>query len=450
MISLEARAVVALYERVVAFKLLCEISGTMKKTIISFVAVSSLLVLSPVSRESVADDWPQWRGPDRTDISKETGLLKQWPEGGPKQVWLNKDGGLGYAGFSVVGGKLFTMGARGETEFVIALDANTGKQLWCAEIGVLYPNNWGDGPRGTPTVDGDRVYAMGGQGTLVCCDAAGGKLIWKKTMQELGGKVAQWGYTESPLVDGKLVVCTPGGPQGAIAALDKMTGEVVWQSKEFTDAAQYSSIIAVNHNGARQYIQLTMQSVVGVAAADGKLLWRSEWPGKVAVIPTPIFHDGYVYVTSGYKVGCKLVKVAAGNQVSDVYASPLMENHHGGVILVGDCIYGHSNSEGWVCQDFKTGKQVWAEKQAFGKGSVGCCAEGLLYCLEESNGKKPASVVLIEASPKGWKEHGRFTLEPQTEQRKKSGRIWTHPVVANGKLYLRDQEMIFCFDVKAK
>ena len=450
MISLEARAVVALNAWVVAFKQVNETSGIMKKNITRIAAVSSLLALSLTLRVAAANDWPQWRGPDRTDVSQETGVLKQWPEGGPKQLWINKDAGLGYSGFSIVGGKLFTMGAQGEggttNEFLIALDADTGKQLWRTEIGALLTNNWGDGPRGTPTVDAERVYALGGQGTLVCCDITGGKLLWKKTMKELGGKVPGWGYTESPLVDGKLVVCTPGGAQGAIAALDKMTGDVVWQSKEFTDGAQYSSLIVVNHNGTRQYIGLTMTNLVGVAAADGKLLWRSEWTGKVAVIPTPIFHDGCVYVTSGYKAGCKLVKVAAGNQVSDVYASPLMENHHGGVVLVGDYLYGHSNSAGWVCQNFKTGEQVWADKKVLGKGACACCVGGMLYCLEENTG----TVVLIEASPKGWSEHGRFKLDPQTTQRKKQGKIWTHPVVANGKLYLRDQELIFCFNVKAK
>ena len=410
------------------------------------IAACSLLALSLTPHEVAANDWPQWRGPDRTDISQETGVLKQWPEGGPKQLWINKDAGLGYSGFSIADGKLFTMGARDEKEFLIALDADSGKQLWSAEIGALLTNNWGDGPRGTPTVDGGRVYALGGQGTLVCCDASGGKLLWKKSMKDLGGKVPNWGYTESPLVDGRLVVCIPGGAQGAIAALDKMTGEVAWQTKDFTDGAQYSSLIAANHNGARQYIGLTATNIVGVAAADGKLLWHSDWPGKTAVIPTPIFRDGCVYITSGYKAGCKLVKVAANNEVSDVYASPLMENHHGGVVLVGDFIYGYSNSAGWICQNFKTGEQAWANKKVLGKGACACCVEGMLYCLEEKSG----AVVLIEASPTGWKEHGRFTLDPQTTQRKKDGRIWTHPVVANGKLYLRDQELIFCFDVKAK
>jgi outer membrane protein assembly factor BamB len=442
--------VVALNARVVVFNQRNETPIIMKKNITRIVTAVSLLALSFILREAAANDWPQWRGPDRTDISRETGVLKQWPEGGPKLLWLNKDAGLGYSGFSIAGGKLFTMGAReadGATrEFLMALDANTGKPLWSAEMGPLLTNKWGDGPRGTPTVDGDRVYALSGQGTLVCCNTDGGKLLWKKTMQELGGKVPGWGYTESPLVDGKLVVCLPGGAQGAIAALDKMTGAVVWQSKDFTDGAQYSSLIAVNHNGTRQYIGLTTTSLVGVAAADGKLLWRSDWPGKVAVIPTPIFRDGCVYATSGYGAGCKLVKIAAGNAVSDVYASPLMENHHGGVVMVGDYVYGYSNRGGWVCQNVKTGEQAWADKKVLGKGACACCVEGMLYCLEEKTG----TVVLIEASPKGWTEHGRLKLDPQTTLRKPDGRIWTHPVVANGKLYLRDQELLFCYDVKAK
>lgn len=390
-----------------------------------------------------AGDWPQWRGPDRTDVSKETGLLKQWPANGPKQVWLNKDGGLGYAGFSVVSGKLFTMGSRGDNEFLIALDANTGKQLWSTEMGLLLKNGWGDGPRGTPTVDGDRVYALSGRGDLVCAQVKDGKVLWKHGMSEFGGKVPSWGYAESPLVDGNQVVCTPGGNQGAMVALDKTTGKLIWQTKEFTDGAQYSSIIAVDHNGSRQYIQLTMQHFAGVSAKDGKLLWQVDWPGRTAVIPTPIFRDGHVYVSSGYNVGCKLVKIGPGNQVTPVYQNDTIVNHHGGVILVGDYLYGYSDKGGWTCQNFKTGEAVWTEKAKLTKGAV-ACADGMLYCLEEKSG----TVVLIEASPKGWQEHGRFTLSPQTTQRNPKGKIWTHPVIANGKMYLRDQELIFCFDVK--
>ena len=391
-----------------------------------------------------AGDWPQWRGPDRNDLSKETGLLKQWPAGGPKQMWLFKDTGLGYAGYSIAGGKLFTMGARADKEFLIAVEVKDGKELWSTPIASTLKNGWGDGPRGTPTVDGKFVYALSGQGTLICASIADGKELWRATMQSLGGKTPGWGYTESVLVDGKQVLCTPGGEKGAIVALDKQTGKVLWQSGDFTDGAQYASIISADLNGARQYIQLTMKSVVGLNSTDGKTLWRADWPGRTAVIPTPIQRDGFVYVTAGYAVGCQMVKVGSGNQLTGVYTNKVMKNHHGGVILVGNHLYGHSDGPGWVCQDFKTGAEVWASKN-LGKGAVGY-ADGMLYLLEEGSG----TVALIDASPQGWKERSRFKLEPQTTRRNPQGRIWTHPVISNGKLYLRDQELLFCFDVKAK
>ena len=403
-----------------------------------------LLILNLSLLAANAGDWPQWRGPDRNDISKETGLLKQWPESGPKQLWLFKDAGLGYAGYSIAGGKLFTMGARAEKEFLIAVDVKDGKELWSTPIATTLKNRWGDGPRGTPTVDGKHVYALSGQGTLICASVANGKEQWRVTMQSLGGKTPGWGYTESVLVDGKQVVCTPGGPQGAIVALDKQTGKLLWQSGDFTDGAQYASIIAADLNGARQFIQLTMKSVVGLNSTDGKTLWRADWPGKTAVIPTPIQRDGFVYVTAGYTVGCQMVKVGPGNELTGVYTNKVMKNHHGGVILVGNHLYGHSDGPGWVCQDFKTGAEVWASEN-LGKGAI-AYADGMLYLLEEGSG----TVALIDASPKGWSEKSRFKLEPQTTQRSPQGRIWTHPVISNGKLYLRDQELLFCFDVKAK
>lgn len=402
--------------------------------------VCSFLVPAPLG----AADWPQWRGPDRSDRSAETGLLTSWAGGAPKRLWLSKEGGLGYSGFSVVQGRLFTMGAREKQEFLLAFDANTGKQLWALAVGETYSNDWGDGPRSTPTVDGDHVYALGGRGGLVCAQAADGKLVWQTTLKELGGKVPGWGYCESVLVDGDRVLCTPGGSQGTVAALDKKTGKVAWQTKDFTDDAHYSSIILGELNGARQYIQLTAATVAGIKPSDGSVLWRSSWPGKVAVIPTPIVHDNHVYVTSGYGVGCKLVKVSPSNEVTDVYQNKVIKNHHGGVILVGDHLYGHSDGAGWTCQEFKSGKEVWTSKQ-FGKGAVSF-ADGRLYCLEEGSG----TVVLVEPSPEKWIEHGRFTLEPQTTLRKPQGRIWTHPVISNGKLYLRDQEILFCYDVKAR
>jgi outer membrane protein assembly factor BamB len=407
--------------------------------------LTALAAASTIATASASSGhWPQWRGPDRTDISKDTGLLKSWPEAGPKRVWLFDKAGLGYSGPAIAGGKLFTMGVREDADHLIAVDANTGKELWSAKIGEVLKNGWGDGPRGTPAVDGDRVYTISGRGDVVCASVADGKVQWQKTMKDFGGKTPNWGYSESILVDGNKIICTPGGEKGAVIALDKTSGEVVWQSKDFTDPAHYASVIAVNHAGKRQYIQLTEKHVVGISAEDGKLLWSSDWPGRTAVIPTPIYSDGHVYVTAGYDVGCKLVKLSPNNEASEVYFSKEMINHHGGVVLVDGHLYGHSDRAGWLCQNFKTGEKVWAEKNALGKGAV-TYADGMLYCLAEKDG----TVALVEASPKGWKETGRFKLDPQTTQRNPRGRIWTHPVVTGGRLYLRDQELLSCYDVKA-
>jgi len=305
-----------------------------------------LAILLAPAISGVADNWPQWRGPDRSDVSKETGLLKEWPSGGPRRVWLYKNAGNGYSGPAIANGKLFTMGTRDGTEILLALNADSGEEIWTARIGPVLQNNWGDGPRGTPTVDGDRVCTLGGQGTLICANVADGKVLWKQTMHDLGGKTPGWGYTESVLVDGDKVVCTPGGSKGALAALDKGSGKLLWQTKEFTDGAQYASAIAAELNDVRQYIQLTMEHLVGVAAKDGRLLWQSPFPGRTAVIPTPIVHDGCVYATAGYGAGSKLVKLGADNQVSDVYANQNMKNHHGGVVLAGDHLYGYSDGVG--------------------------------------------------------------------------------------------------------
>ena len=393
----------------------------------------------------IAGDWPQWGGPNRDHISKEAGLLQKWPEGGPKRIWLSEKGGVGYAGFSVVEGQLFTMGARDGKEQLLAFGANDGKELWAADLGDILKNDWGDGPRGTPTVDGDRVYALGGKGKLVAASVKDGKILWTKSLTaDLGGKVPGWGYTESVLVEGGVVYCTPGGSKGTIAALDKMTGELKWQSSEVTEPAHYSSIVPTDLNGSRQLIQLTEKRLTSVNAKDGKLLWKSPWPGRTAVIPTPVVSGNQVYITTGYGVGSKLVKVDAGNKPSDVFENKVMKNHHGGVVLLGGHIYGYSDGPGWVCQDFQTGKEVWADKK-LDKGAV-TYAGGRLYCLEERTGK----VALMEANPKGWTERGSFKLDPQTKQRASRGMIWTHPVIANGKLYLRDQELIFCFDVSSK
>jgi len=301
------------------------------------------------------------------------------------------------------------------------------------------------GLRGASTVDGDRLYVFGQYGELGCFETVTGKELWRKNLEkDFGGSAPNWGYAESPLVDGNKVVFTPGGSKGATVALDKTSGAELWRSKEFTDAAHYSSLVPAENGGARQYIQLTARSVVGVQASDGKLLWRASRGGSVAVIPTPIQRDGYVYVTSGYGVGDNLFQVSESRgkfSVKEVYSNKVMVNHHGGVILVGDFIYGYSDSKGWTCQDFKMGQAKWQDKEKLGKGCL-TYADGHLYLRQEDG---LGTVVLIEASPAGYKEHGRF--KPPFRSDKNS---WTHPVISGGKLYLCDQDVLLCYDVKAK
>jgi outer membrane protein assembly factor BamB len=430
--------------------------------------------LAAVGLSALAADWPQWRGPDRTDVSKETGLLKAWPKGGPPLLWKFTGAGVGFSGPAVVGDRLYTVGAREEIEYVVALDVSTGKEVWHTKLGAIFTfedNRWGDGPRSTPTVDGDHVYALGGQGELVCLHVKDGKEVWRKNLiKDFGGRymhsteALHWGYCESPLVDGDKLVCCPGGPQGLMVALNKLTGAVIWRSTDLKDEATDSSIMPADIGGVRQYVQSTYKgegqggSVVGVSAKDGKLLWV--FPNArydiYAVVPTPIVKDSLVYVTAGYSAGCNLLKITkdgAAFKAEDLYSSrsqKVMQNEHGGVVLVGGYVYGYSDGKGWVCQEFKTGKLVWNEKnQLDGKGSL-TCADGHLYLYSDEG-----VAALIKATPMGWEESGRFDLPekskvPELRKTSRTAGIWTHPVVANGRLYLRDQDLLFCFDVRDK
>lgn len=391
-----------------------------------------------------AADWPQFRGPARDDISTETGLLKTWPEGGPALAW-KATLGTGLSGVSVSAGRVFTLGEDQTTSYIYALEEATGKQLWTAKLGAIGGGSGFPGPRCTPTVDGDLVFAFGQFGDLIAVEAATGKEIWRKSLERdfPGSPVPKFGYSESPLVDGDKLVFTPGGAAGCIAALNKKTGEVLWRSTDLHDNAAYSSLVVATIGGVRQYVQFTESSVAGVNPADGKLLWRAERKGGLP-ISVPIVDGNLVYVAMAYGVGCLefRVDVADGKfTATQVYANKEMVNHHGGVIKIGDNLFGYSDGKGWVCQDFKTGQTVWAEKAKLGKGSL-TCADGLLYLRQED---KNGTLVLIEPSATGWVERGRFD-QPERSDKKS----WPHPVVSNGKLYVRDQGVLFAYDVKAK
>ncbi len=388
-------------------------------------------------------DWPQWRGPNRDGTSAETGLLKQWPTHGPPLAWKNEGVGAGFSGVSVVDGKVFTVGDSTDASFIYALNEADGRQLWAAKLGKPGGGGGYPGPRCTPTVVGGLVYALGQFGDLVCVEANTGKERWRKNLDTdfHGEMMSGWGYSESPLVDGGRLVCTPGGPQGTMIALNKDTGAQIWRTKGLKDTAAYSSIIVAEIGGKQQYVQLTAASVFGVAPESGKVLWRAPRGGDTAVIPTPIFHDNCVYVSSGYGNGCNLFRIhSEGGQfrAEQVYANKVMVNHHGGVIQVGEYLYGYSDGKGWICQNFKTGSMVWEEKRQLGKGAI-LYADGQLYLRSEDTGR----MELIDASAEGYQSHGRFDQPNRSD-----AQAWPHPVIAHGKLYLRDQGVLLCYRVK--
>jgi outer membrane protein assembly factor BamB len=401
-----------------------------------------------------ADDWPQWRGPRRDGTSKETGLLKEWPKDGPKLLWEIKDVGGGYSTPAIVGDRIYLMSNAKDEESVVALDVKDGKPVWSTKVGKVgvnvgpqYP-----GTRSTPTVDGDRIYALGSDGDLACLERDGGKLVWTKNLKkDFDGKPGMWAYAESVLIDGDTLVCTPGGEKATLAALKKKDGEPVWKcAVPGGDPAGYASAIAVDVGGVRQYVQFVAKGLVGVEAKTGKFLWRYDKTfDMAATIPTPVFHDDCVFTsTSRNGSGLNRIKVANDAVTSEeVYYNKTALNSIGGVVLVGDYLYG-SNAKGeLVCMDFKTGEVKWHDPSV-GTAAL-CYADGLYVRGEGGNGfgpEKPAWVALVEATPAGYKEKGRFEQPDHGKDRP----AWPHPVVANGRLYLRDQGVLLCYDVKGE
>jgi len=386
-----------------------------------------------------ATDWPQWRGLERNGISPETGLLDSWPKGGPPQTWKAQGLGTGYAALAISHGRLFTQGQRGDHQFVLALDAATGKKLWETATAPAFPQDRGDGPRGTPTVDGDRLFAMAAEGTLVSLDARTGGMLWKMNVAEkFGGRVPNWGYSESPLVDGSNLIVTPGGPGAAIVALDKKTGNLVWRSQ--SDAAAYSSPIAAEVGGIRQIIVFTSEAVVGLRLNNGLLLWRyNRVANRTANIATPIFQNGFVFVSSAYGTGCALLKLTAEGgtvKATEVYFSREMQNHYSTSVVIGDSAYGFSNAI-LTAMNLQTGQVAWRDRSV-GKGSV-TYADGKLYLLSEDG-----VVGLAEATSVGYREKSRFEIPRGTFP------TWTPPVISDGRLYLREQDNLYCFDIRRK
>lgn len=398
----------------------------------------------------LAADWTRWLGPGRDGKSVETGLLRSWPEGGPKLVWRASGLGEGYSTMAVAGNRVYTQGQEGEQQFVVALDAASGKQVWKTPAGKAYSNPQGGGPRGMPQVDGNRLYALSSDGTLVCLDTETGKRVWGfNYVEKFGSTIPKWGFSESPLVDGDRLIINPGGKGAGIVALNKATGDVVWRSQD--DLTNYSSVLPLDFGGLRIYTVITGSAAIGVDARDGALLWRYE---RVANRPsiniaTPVYADGHVFYSTGYDHGCALLRLAAeGGKVTatEVYFSRDMQNHFTTSIKVGDYLYGFSGNQPGVlvAMDFNSGKAAWRDRSV---NKANCIlAENLLYCLGESG-----TVGLIEPSPSGYKEISRFQFQPAREGGPSwapSGQMWAYPAIANGRLYLRDQDNLHAYDIR--
>jgi outer membrane protein assembly factor BamB len=411
------------------------------------------LTIGFASLSAYAGDWPTFRGSDRTGISKDTGLLESWPEEGPKLVWEAKGAGRGYASPAIAGDKIYTLGdglstADDKAEYLTCYDRKTGKQLWKSKTG----NPWTEGSeswqssRSTPTVDGDSVYVMTPFGDLISCATSDGSVQWKKNMKtDFGGKTDPWGYSESVLVDGDMLVCTPGGEKGTMVALQKKNGEVIWQcDRPENRCAGHSSIVISNVGGQKIYVQSTGSGPMGVSAKDGVLLWSYAIDKTTSVIPTPIVRDEYVFFVAGYGRGGALLKQVPGGdgsvKIEEVYGlKPELGNKHGGVVLIGDYLYGDSDDRGNpYCAKLMDGSIQWKGRGAGKNSAAVTAADGKLYFRYASG-----VMTLVDSSPSEFKEISHFEAPGSGERPS-----WAHPVVLDGMMYLREGDSILCYDVR--
>ncbi len=385
------------------------------------------------------EDWPQWRGARRDGVSQEKGLLRAWPKGGPPAAWKASGAGAGYSSLAAAGGRLYTLGARGGTEYVMAFDAATGKKVWETAHGRQFGNDRGDGPRSTPTVEGDRVYAFGASGDLAAMEAGTGKVIWKvNAVEKFGGANIQWGLSESPLVLGDRILVSPGGNGASIVALRKTDGSLIWKSQ--ADEPGYSSAVLHEAGGIREAIYFTGERALGINVETGKVLWSyNQVANRTANIATPLVRGNRVFLSSGYGTGAALLELTpskGGVDARQVYFTREMRNHHASSVIVGEHLYGFSDAI-LTAMKFDTGEVAWRDRSV-GKGSV-VFADERLYLYSEGG-----VVGLAEATPEGYREHGRFQIQ--------AGNLptWSHPVVSNGKLFIRDQDTLYAFDVRTR
>ena len=416
-----------------------------------------MLVVPTVA--ATANDWAEFRGPKRDGVCTETSLLKEWPAAGPAQLWSAQNLGIGFSTPTIADGMIFGMGTRDGKDGIWALKQTDGSELWFTPIDTPRETNQNNGPSGSPTYDDGKLYTVSSKGQFVCLNAADGKEIWKiDYLEQYGSSVPTWGFTDSPLIDGAHVIAIPASEKAAVVALNKATGKEVWKTVipgGVGGGAGYSSAIKATIAGTPQYVILTGESagVIGVDAASGKLLWQYKArpaAGGVAQIPIPIVTEDRVWVSCSYAGGSALLQIVKeggkfkANELK-LYRKRELNNHHGGMVQVGDYAYfGHNQNDGNpVCVNLKTGAIQWGPEQnpegCDGSAAV-LYADNRLY-YRYQNGM----LVLMEPSPEKLKVISSFKLpEPSGKEH------WAHPVIADGRLYIRDQEKLHCFDVKAK
>lgn len=398
--------------------------------------------------------WPQWRGPDRTGVSSDAGLLTAWPEGGPRQVFAASGLGSGFSSVAVADGRILTMGDRRDGQYVLALDEGTGRELWATRVGNIHRDQYA-GPRGTPTIDGELTYVVDTDGDLVCLETATGRERWRRNLPgEYGSRTPGWMFAESPLVDGDRVLVAPGTSRAAMVALDKRTGREIWRTpmprlgSQGNDSPEYSSIVISNGAGVKQYVRLLGRGVIGVRASDGEFLWGyNRVVNGTANIPTPVVNGNLVFASTGYGAGAALLELRpdpeAGVGYHERYFLPgnRFQNHHGGMVFLNGYVYagtGHNNGLP-ICLELATGRIVWGgDFRNAGSGSAAVtAADGHLY-FRYQNGV----MMLIEANPKEYREKSSFQI-PNVRNPS-----WSHPVVTGGRLYLREQDQLYVYDVR--
>jgi len=413
-------------------------------------AVVAILGVGVLASAAVADDWAQWRGQKRDGISQEKDLLKEWTASSPKLAWQLKDIGFGYSTPSVVGDRIYLMSNEGnDSEFVRAYSVKDGKPIWSTKVGKVgnpdqqpsYP-----GARSTPTVDGKMLYALGSDGDFVCLNTANGKPLWKKSLRtDFGGKPGVWAYSESPLVDGDKVIVAPGGETATVVALDKKNGNTIWKSAiPGEKTASYASAIVMEVGGTRQYVQYLSNGLTGLDAKTGKMLWRYDKSVDKQYrmhAATPVAFDDLVYSAAQQGGGIARIKATADSyQAEMVYNERKVPNGLGGTVKVGDYLYGTTNGSQLMCLEYATGRVVW--EQRVPSVAALAYADGNLYLHGDNS-----DMALVEATPTGFKEKGRFTL-PSLPERGQP-KAWAYPVIANGRLYLREQNCLWAYDIQA-